>query len=148
MAFSYQHMEKLVQALNFATTTSNVITSFTLATASAVFCLWSRTNELLNLRTNQIVQNKKDEHQVCHHEAILRERKNTHGVIEAQAHKVHSRDSEPASDVKNHYTKWMSIHEQAIGRRLQDDECVFPHIDEKGSIDPKIPMPKDKHKNG
>ena len=91
MEFSHQHMENLVQALNFATTTSNAIMPFTLSTASAAFCLWSRANELLNLRTNKIVQNEKDEHQVCCHEAILRERKNARGAIEAQVHKVFKR---------------------------------------------------------
>ena len=49
MAFSHLRMEKLAQALQDDTTTSNITISFMLATASAAFCLWLRTSESSNL---------------------------------------------------------------------------------------------------
>ena len=49
-------------------------------------------------------------------------------------------------DVKKRHAKWMPVCEQAIGRKLQDDDCVFPPVDEKGNINPKVPMPKDECK--
>ena len=44
------------------------------------------------------------------------------------------------------HTQWKPAHEHVIGRRLQDGGCVLPHADENGSANPKVPMPKDKHK--
>ena len=105
MGFSYQRVENLAQALNLATTTSSSAIPFMLATASAALCLWSPANELLNLRPNQISQSKRDEHQVCCHEAILLERKNARGAAEAQVREAHSRDCEPAADIKKHCAK-------------------------------------------
>ena len=39
----------------------------------------------------------------------------------------------------------MSACEQAIGRKSQDDDHVFPKVDENGNVNPKAPTPKDKH---
>ena len=68
---------------------------------------------------------KKDDHQVPHHEATLRKRKNTHGATEAQVCEVYSRDYESATDMKKRYAKCAHAYEQAIGRRLQDEDYVF-----------------------
>ena len=142
MAFSHHSTEKLARALSFDATVPNAIVPFALATESAAFCLWSRTIELLNLRPNQVVQNEKDEHQVSHHEAPLRECKNVRGDAEAQAREARSRDYEPAANMKKHCAKWVPTHEQAIERRLQDDDHVFPHVDENGNTSPKVSVPK------
>lgn len=146
MAFFHHHLEMPVQAVNLTTNASNAIKCFMLATSTAAFYLWLRINELLNLRPNQITKNKADGCKVFYHEAILRKRKNAHGAIEAQVCKVHPRDSEPAMDMKKYYAKWIIMCEQAIGRKSQDGNYVFPMVDENGNINPKVPMPKDKHK--
>ena len=118
---------------------------FALATASTALCLWSRASELLGLRPNQVAQSEKDEHQVSHHEATLRERKNARGVTEAQAYEARSRDHEPATGAKKCHAKLAPACEQEIGRRLQDDDHVFPRTDENGNINPKVSMTKENH---
>ena len=54
-------MEKLVQALQDDTATTKIIIAFILASTSTTFYLWLYMNELLNLKLNQITQNKNDE---------------------------------------------------------------------------------------
>ena len=145
MALSCQRVKNLVQVLSFAVTTSSAAMPFVLATASGALCLQSRASKLLSLRPNQIFQSKRGQRQVCCHEAVLREQKSARGAVEAQAREICSRDCELAVDMKKHCAKWASACEQAIGRRLQDDDSVFPHVSEKGSVNPKVSMWKGKY---
>ena len=55
MAFSYRHLEMLVQAINLSTNVSNVIKCFMLATSTTAFYLWLRINELLNLESLSLI---------------------------------------------------------------------------------------------
>ena len=145
MALSHQRTEKLAQALNFGATASSATVPFVLATASAALCLWLRASETLSLRLNQVTQNEKGECQVSCYEATLRECENARSTAEAQARKACSRDHEPDTGTRKHYAKWVPTHEQAIGRRLQDDDRAFPHVEENGNVNPKVSVSKDKH---
>ena len=48
--------------------------------------------------------------------------------------------------MKKYHAKWIFTFKEGIRRSLQDDDYVFPNIDENGNINPKVSMPKEKFK--
>ena len=61
-------------------------------------------------------------------------------MLEPRSYKVYFLLLEPAADMKSHLQNWIAIYEEAIDRKLESTDYIFPKIDKKGRINPKEPM--------
>ncbi|KAG6818685.1 hypothetical protein H0H93_002806 [Arthromyces matolae] len=143
--FKGGHMPLTVDALLFV-----FEHGFMRAFSSSAFTLWTRCFELLSLTFGDLKLGclGRAPYYMPHFKVKLENRKgwqNAQGYDGPRTSNVYEIYSQPIDeiDMQSHMLRWISVLENLLGRPLESDDQIFPHISINGTVYPRQEMSYD-----
>ncbi|EMD33028.1 hypothetical protein CERSUDRAFT_99044 [Gelatoporia subvermispora B] len=104
------------------------------AFATTGFCLWTRNNELVGLRGENIKPHQVSSTGIEYHDFILRIRKTNADNTKEQHYWIPFDREHPEIDCFSHMTRWLAHLSDLRGRPVNDDDFIFPVMSRKGHL--------------
>ncbi|KAF8326289.1 hypothetical protein F5887DRAFT_1084601 [Amanita rubescens] len=104
------------------------------AFATTAFALWTRNEELINLRFGNVKLCQESATGKLYHEFQLVFRKTNKDPNKAQTYFIPQNTSEPEIDCYTHLLNWVSYQQGLIARPLGVDDLIFPAIASTGRL--------------